>query len=543
MLPPAKTYEELVANFEWEIPTHYNIGVDICDKWAERVPERIALHHKRHDGFVESFTFADMRRLSNQTANLLQAHGVQPGDRVAIMLPQAPETGYGHTAVYKMGAIAMPLFALFGPEALVYRLQNSGAKAIITNAGGAAKVMQIREDLPELAHVFSIDGAATGVLDFHAEREKHSPHFTPLNTYAEDPALLIYTSGTTGPPKGALHVHRTLLGHMPGMEMSLSLFPQPGDNIWTPADWAWIGALYDVVIPAWHHGITVISHRFDKFDPEAAFQLIEEFDIRTAFLPPTALKMMRGVKEPEKRWRLNMRAISSGGEALGAELLDWGRQTFGITINEMYGQTECNLIVMTCATIMEAKPGVIGRAAPGHTIAIIDESGEVVPPNVTGQIACKRPDPVMMVEYWRNERATAVKFIGDWLLTGDMGQMDEDGYIRFVGRNDDVIISAGYRIGPGEIEDCLLGHPAVKMTAVIGVPDDLRSEVVKAYIILADGYTPNEQLRQDIQTYVKTRLAAHEYPRHIAFVAEFPFTTTGKIMRRTLRQWHQEGVA
>ena len=542
MLPPAKTYEELVANFQWSIPQYYNIGVDICDKWADTEPERLALLHKVADGSVQSFTFADLRRLSNQTANLLQAYGVEPGDRVAIMLPQAPETGYGHIAAYKMGAIAMPLFALFGPEALKYRLQNSGTKAIITNAAGAAKVMQIREELPDLESVFSIEGAAPGVIDFHAELPIQSAKFAPLNTLAEDPALLIYTSGTTGPPKGALHVHRTLLGHLPGMEMSLSLFPQPGDCIWTPADWAWIGALYDVVIPAWHYGVTVVSHRFDKFDPEAAFQLIEEFEIRNAFLPPTALKMMRGVKEPEKRWRLNMRSISSGGEALGAELLAWGRQTFGLTINEMYGQTECNLIVMTCAPIMEAKPGMIGRAAPGHTIAIVDDEGQVLPPGEAGQIACRRPDPVMMVEYWHNPEATAAKFIGDWLLTGDIGVMDEEGYIRFIGRNDDVIISAGYRIGPGEIEDCLLGHEAVQMTAVIGVPDDLRNEVVKAYIILADGYTPSPALHQDIQNHVKLRLAAHEYPRHITFVEEFPMTTTGKIMRRTLRRWHQEGL-
>jgi acetyl-CoA synthetase len=422
-------------------------------------------------------------------------------------------------------------------------LQNSGTKAIITNAAGAAKVAQIRAELPDLEVLLSIEGAVEGALDFHAEREQQSGDFTPADTPAEEPTLLIYTSGTTGPPKGALHAQRTLIGHLPGMEMSLSLFPQPGDRIWTPADWAWIGALYDVVIPAWHYGVTVVSHRFDKFDPEAAFQLMAEFEVRNAFLPPTALKMMRSVAEPEKRWRFNVRSISSGGEALGAELLDWGRRTFGITINEMYGQTECNLIVMTCAPIVPAKPGFIGRPVPGHVVAIIDQQGQVVPPNQPGQIACKRPDPVMMLEYWRNPEATAAKFIGDWLLTGDMGLMDEDDYIRFIGRNDDVIISAGYRIGPGEIEDCLLGHEAVKMTAVIGVPDELRNEVVKAYIILTDDYEPTEALRREIQNYVKVKLAAHEYPRHIAFVDEFPMTTTGKIMRRTLRQWHDEGVA
>jgi acetyl-CoA synthetase len=543
MLPPATSYDELIAKFQWHIPTHYNIGVDVCDKWADSEPERLALIHVGEDGRSTTYTFRQFQQLANQTANLLTTHGVGRGDRVAVMLPQAPETGYAHIAITKMGAIVMPLFVLFGVEALAYRLQNSGAKAIITNGEGAAKVQQIRDGLPDLQLVLTVDGAFAGTIDFQAERERQSDLFTAVNTLAEDPALLIYTSGTTGPPKGALHAHRTLLGHLPGVEMSQSLFPQPGDRFWTPADWAWIGALYDVVIPSWHHGVTVVSHRFQKFDAEAAFQLIADYEIRNAFLPPTALKMMRTVREPEKRWRLNMRSISSGGESLGAELLDWGRKTFGLTINEMYGQTECNLIVMTCSTIMAAKPGLIGRPVPGHEVAIVAEDGRPLPPHHIGQIACKRPDPVMMLGYWQNPEATAAKFNGDWLLTGDMGELDEEGYIRFVGRNDDVINSAGYRIGPGEIEDCLLGHAAVKMTAVIGVPDPLRGEIVKAYILLDDGYTADEALVTEIQTYVKTRLAAHEYPRQIAFVDEFPLTSTGKIMRRTLRQWHEEGVA
>ena len=536
MLPQATSYEELVRTFRWQIPREYNIGVDVCDKWAEQEPQRLALIHKRQDGGVDRYTFADLRRLSNQTAHLLQEQGIGPGDRVAVLLPQRPETGYAHIALYKMGAIALPLFALFGVEALAYRLENSQAQAVITDREGAAKVAAIRDRLPQLRHVLCVDGPEPGCLDFHALRRGQSEAFQPRATRADDPALILYTSGTTGPPKGALHAHRTLLGHLPGVEMSHDFFPQPGDRIWTPADWAWIGGLYDVLMPAWHHGITVVSHRFAKFDPEAAFQLLADFQVRNAFLPPTALKMMRTVSEPQRRWQYEMRSIASGGESLGAELLEWGRRTFGLTINEFYGQTECNMVISSCAAIMPPKPGLIGRAVPGHQVAIIDEAGEPLPPGQLGQIAVKRPDPVMFLEYWRNPQATQGKFLGDWLLTGDMGVMDEEGFIRFVGRNDDVIISAGYRIGPGEIEDCLMGHPAVKMAGVVGAPDATRGEIVAAFVLLQEGVTPSPALAREIQAYVKERLAAHEYPREIRFVEELPLTTTGKIMRRKLRE-------
>ncbi|MEZ4859837.1 MAG: acyl-CoA synthetase [Caldilineaceae bacterium] len=535
MLPAATTYNELVNQFQWTIPTHYNMGVDVCDKWAMQEPDRLALIHKGQDHSITEYTFAQLRDLSNQTANLLHAHGVTRGDRVGVLLPQAPETGYSHVAIYKLGAIAVPLFTLFGVDALAYRLRNSGAKAIITNTVGAAKLAQVRETLPELEVIFTIDGAQPGTLDFHRAREGASTAFAPVETSAEEPAVIIYTSGTTGPPKGACHAQRVLLGHLPGVEISHDLFPQPGDRIWTPADWAWIGGLFDVLMPAWHHGITVVSHRFEKFDPEAALQLLADFGVRNAFLPPTALKLMRTVPNPRQRWDYDLRTVASGGETLGAELLEWGRQTFGLTINEFYGQTECNMIVSSCSTLMLAKPGIMGRPVPGHELAIIDDRGQRVPNGQLGHIAAKRPDPVMFLEYWRNPQATADKFSGDWLITGDMGVMDDEGYIRFVGRNDDVINSAGYRIGPGEIEDCLLGHPAVKLAAVVGVPDAQRNEVVKAFIVLDDGVTGDAALIRDIQNHVKVRLAAHEYPRQIEFVTELPMTTTGKIIRRLLR--------
>ncbi|HYH19059.1 MAG TPA: acyl-CoA synthetase [Azospirillum sp.] len=535
MLPQGTRYEEIAAGFQWEVPARYNIGVDVCDKWAERDPGRTALIFKRRDGSVAEYTFAGMRHLSNQLANLLRSLGVVRGDRVGILLPQAPETAVSHIATYKLGAIAVPLFTLFGVDALHYRLSNCGAKVVVTDTAGAEKLAAIRAELPELKAVLCIDGARDGCLDFPGLLNQHSDAFAPEPTMADDPALIIYTSGTTGQPKGALHAHRVLLGHLPGVEMSHDLFPQEGDRIWTPADWAWIGGLLDVLMPAWHHGIPVVAHRFEKFDAEEAFRLISEFGVRNAFLPPTALKMMRAVENPRARWSFRMRSIASGGETLGAELLDWGRRTFGLTINEFYGQTECNMIVSSCAAVMPPKPGIMGRPAPGHDVRVIDDAGTPLPPGELGHIAVHRPDPVMFLQYWANPKATAEKFIGDWLVTGDQGTVDEDGYIRFVGRDDDVITSAGYRIGPGEIEDCLIAHPAVRMAAVVGVPDPLRTEVVTAYVVLQPDAVASDALAREIQEHVKTRLAAHEYPRVLRFVDTLPMTTTGKIIRRDLR--------
>lgn len=535
MLTAADSYEGLRDAFRWQVPEHYNIGVDVCDRWAAIEPDRVALTFVTEAGEARHYTYGVLREGSNLLANLLRDLGVARGDRVAVLLPQAPDTAIGHIAIYKLGAIAVPLFGLFGPEALQYRLKDSGAKLVLTNREGAAKLAEIRSSLPDLRHVISCDGDADGCLELVRALHGMAEDFTPVETRAEDPALIIYTSGTTGQPKGALHAHRVLLGHLPGVEMSHDLLPQPGDRIWTPADWAWIGGLLDVLLPALHHGVPVVARRFQKFTGEAAFQLIQDFGIRNAFLPPTALKMMRTVEDPRRRWKLNLRSVASGGETLGAELIEWGRRTFGVTINEFYGQTECNMIVSSCAKVMPVQPGVMGRAVPGHTLAIVDAEGRDLPRGEQGNVAVRRPDPVMFLEYWNNKSATAAKFAGDWLVTGDTGVMDEEGWIRFVGRDDDVITSAGYRIGPGEIEDCLLGHPAVRMAGVIGKPDAARTEIVKAYIVLKDGEVPSDALAREIQAYVRSRLAAHEYPREVAFVRDLPMTATGKIIRRELR--------
>jgi acetyl-CoA synthetase len=539
MLKRGKSYDEVRRQFRWHIPARYNIGVDVCDKWAGD-PDRTALIYLReggpHGAKAERTSFRDLQRLSNALANVLAAHGAGRGERIGILLPQAPYTAVAHIATYKLGAIAVPLFTLFGAEALEYRLADSGAKALITDAGGLEKLAGIRARLPALELVLCIDGAGAGALSFHGEIEKARDSFQPADTAADDPALIIYTSGTTGPPKGALHAHRVLLGHLPGVEMPHEFFPQDGDLFWTPADWAWIGGLIDVLLPSLHHGVPVLAHRFAKFDPEAAFRLMADHGVRNAFMPPTALKLMRQAAPAGGRPGLAVRSIGSGGESLGEELLDWGRETFGLTVNEFYGQTECNLVVANCAGLMPVKVGSMGRAVPGHEVAIVDDAGNTLADGEIGNIAIKRPDPVMFLEYWRNPEATARRFAGDWLLTGDTGRRDEDGYFRFVGREDDVITSGGYRIGPGEIEDCLLRHPAVAMAAVVGVPDPIRTERVKAFIVLDQGATASTALAAEIQGHVKTRLAAYEYPREIEFIDALPLTATGKVMRRELRQ-------
>jgi acetyl-CoA synthetase len=535
VLKPGKTYNEVYNSFQWDIPQYYNIGVDICDKWAEQ-PGRLALIYVTESGRVEKYTFQDLKRLSNRLANGLQASGIRKGDRFGILLPQCPETAISHIAAYKLGAIAIPLFTLFGTDALAYRLSNSDAAGMITDSANLPKIMEIWDNLPQLKVVIVTRGEKAGhVLDFAQLIEKGSADFTPVQTRADDPALIIYTSGTTGPPKGALHAQRVLLGHLPGVEFPHNFFPQENDLFWTPADWAWIGGLIDVLFPSWHHGIPVLAHRAKKFDPEEAFHLIAKHNIRNAFMPPTALKLMRQVHDPRSRHPFAMRSIGSGGETLGEELLAWGKDVFDLTINEFYGQTEANLVVGNCAAIMANLPGSMGRAVPGHSVAVVDDAGQPMPAGTVGEVAVRRPDPVMFLEYWKNPVATAEKYVADWCLTGDLAKQDEKGYFWFVGRKDDVITSAGYRIGPAEIEDCIMKHPAVGMVAVIGRPDEVRTEIVKAFVVLKTDVAASADVAADIKEFVKVRLAAHEYPREIEFVDALPMTATGKIMRKDLK--------
>ncbi|MEM1099905.1 MAG: AMP-binding protein [Pseudomonadota bacterium] len=551
MLVNKGSFDAISDDFEWTIPERYNIGVDICDKWAAVEPERLALIDVSASGEVTRHTFGALRRASNQLALALAQDGVSRGagnvgDRVGVLLPQCVETALVHIAVTKMGCISIPLFTLFARDALLHRLRDSGAKVVVTNRKGAAKLAEIRSELPDLEVIYSIDGAAAGAVDFHARCAAQSEEFAPVDTSSEDPALLIYTSGTTGNPKGALHAHRVLLGHLPGVELSHDFLPQRDDLFWTPADWAWIGGLLDVLMTALHHGIPVVGCRFEKFSAEAAFDLMRSQSVRNAFLPPTALKLMK-LAPNDTGAGIALRSVGSGGEALGTELIEWGEKTLGATINEFYGQTECNMVISSCAALEPPVPGGMGRAVPGHEVEIIDgETGDVLPAGSEGAIAVSAPDPVMFLRYWNNPEATEEKFVsgpeGTWLLTGDRGTKDADGRFHFLGRDDDVISSAGYRIGPGEIEDCLLKHPAVSLAGVVGQPDAIRGSVVAAYLVLRDGFEPTDALAVEIAQFVKARLAAHEYPRVVRFIDDMPMTTTGKIIRRHLRAWAAEAA-
>ena len=531
MLPAGTSYDEVTRLFTWAVPEWFNIAAAVCDRHADG-QGRLALIEERADSGVMHHSFDDLRRASNRLANLLRAKGIGKGDRIAILLGQRVETLLAHLAAWKLGAITVPLFSLFGPDALAFRLANSGACTLVTDPEGVSKLATIRDTLPALRHVFSTE-PASGALLLDQLMAKASDQFRIEPTRTDDPAIIIYTSGTTGPPKGALHAHRVLLGHLPGVEWPHRFFPKPGDRFWTPADWAWIGGLFDVLMPSLYHGVPVVASRGGKFEPDAAVDLMARHHVRNVFVPPTALRLLR--QAGTEAASLDLRSLASGGERLGDDVIEWGRSTFGVTVNEFYGQTEANLLVGNNADIMPLRSGSMGRAMPGHEVAIIDENGERCPPGVQGDIAVRRPDPVMFLGYWQNDKATREKFRGDWLLSGDLGLSDDEGYLTFRGRADDVISSAGYRIGPSEIEDCLAQHPAVALAAVIGVPDAVRGEVIKACIVLRD-HVPSDDLARDIQAFVKTRLAAHEYPRIVEFLDELPLTATGKVMRRALRE-------
>jgi acetyl-CoA synthetase len=430
--------------------------------------------------------------------------------------------------------ISIPLFALFGEDALEFRLSNSQAKAIVTDEAGWEKLTKIRDRLPYLQDIYVTSGAVhAGAKPFWSAIETASEDFGTVDTSADDPALIIYTSGTTGNPKGALHAHRVVLGHLPNVEMCHNFLPRPGDLMWTPADWAWIGGLVNGLFAFWYHGIPLVGHRARKFEPQAAMQMMADLGVRNVFLPPTALKLMRqaGVRHAG----VKLRSIFTGGESLGGELLGWVRETFGIDAHEVFGQTECNLVIGSNSNLFPIRPGSMGKATPGFDVRIVNDKGEELPTGQRGIIGVRQPCPCTMIEYWRNPEATAKKYAGEFLLTGDLGVQDEDGYFWYVSREDDVITTAGYRVGPSEIEHTLMKHPSVAMAAVVGIPDPIRTESIKAWIVLRPGFAPGDELAREIQEFVKVQLAAHEYPRFVEFAETLPMTATGKVLRRELR--------
>ncbi len=529
----ARSWDAAAAGFRWNVPEYFNIAHAVCEKHTDR-RNRIALYYENERGDKATYTFGDIKRLSDRFANALRGLHIERGDRVAIILSQRPETAIAHMAIYKIGAIALPLSILFGSDAIEYRLRDSSAKLVITDRTHRDRVGSLIADIPELNTVIDCDAEDAAGFWGLLDRGSESAHV--VDTRADDPALLIYTSGTTGPPKGALVAHRCLYGNLTGFELSHNLFPQPDDVFWTPADWAWTGGLIDGLLPSWYYGVPIVGYEGGKFDPEFACDLMSRYQVRNAFIPPTALKMIRQVDRIRERYEVRLRSVMSAGETLGAELYQWGRDVLDLEINEMWGQSEANYLVGNCSALMEVQPGSMGKAYPGHRVEPVDSEGQVLADGEVGELAAYRPgDPVLFLGYWNNDAATKAKYLGEWWGTGDMGYRDDRGYVWFVGRKDDVISSAGYRIGPGEIEDCLLKHPAIAQAAVIGVPDSLRGEIVKAFIVLKTEASPSDELKAQIQASVRNRLAAYEYPRAIEFIDEMPLTTTGKVRRIELR--------
>ena len=535
-------YREIYEGFRWRVPADFNITEYACRRWS-RERERPAIYWEDEGGATQAWSFRELQEAANRLSNALRALGVERGDRVALILPQRPETAITYFACFQMGAVAVPLSFLFGPDALEYRLANSGAKAVVVDADTIRNLEAVRAALPELKHVIGAAGAkGADVLDWNETLAKASAHFGPVATAARDPAAIIYTSGTTGPPKGALLPQCALLGNLPGFEHSHDGFPREGDLFWSPADWAWTGGLWDALMPTLYHGQAILGYR-GRFDAERAFLLLQKYAVRNTFLFPTALKMMmKAYPEPRAAFELSLRTLMSGGEALGPAVFHWCREELGVTANEIFGQTEMNYIVGNSHALWPVKPGSMGRPYPGHRIAVIDDAGNEVAPGEVGDVALNRtwidgtPDPVFFLGYWKNEAATAGKYTGEWCRTGDQASRDADGYLWYQGRDDDMFKVSGYRVGPTEIENCLVKHPAVANSAVVPVADETRGAVVKAFVLLAAGHAPSDALKESLRVHVKQHLAPYQQPREIEFVSELPMTTTGKVQRKVLRE-------
>ena len=526
-------YQEIRDAHRWQVPTRYNIGSDICDRVAAQTPDTTAMIWEDLDGVDHAVTYGWLRDQSNRLANGLREHGLRRGDRVAVLLGQRPETAVAHIAILKAGLVAVPLFTAFAEPALAQRIGNSGARALVTDAAQLPKAVALLDRGLELSPVLCVGGTEKNVQDYAGFLAAGSSAFAPVDTDAEDDALIIYTSGTTGAPKGARHAHRMLIGHDPGIRfVHHGMVEGAPDRHWSPQDWAWVAGLVNILFASLRHRVPVIATS-RRFDPEWAWRLLRHHRPTRAFIPPTALHQMRRL-HPHGRQDVALISAGTGGETVSPDLMAWGDEVLGAHLNEAYGQTECNMIVGNSAAVMPVRLGSMGRAMPGHDLAIVDEDGVVQ--DDTGIVAVRRGDRAMFKEYWNDAAATRAKFAGDWMLTGDIARRDDDGYFYYVGRNDDVINTAGYRVGPSEIEDALLTHPDVAAAGVIGVPDPERGQAIQAFIELRDGVRGDDALAQALKDHVRTRLARHLYPRGVSFIDAMPRTVTGKTRRDVLRE-------
>ena len=539
-------YASLYESFEWLVPTHFNIGHACCHRWANHPTDarKIALFDEDETGQREVWTYERLAATANQLANGLIRMGVTRGDRVALILGQRPETVVAHIAIYSVGAVVLPLSNLFGPEALEQRLRDAQVRIALFDDLSAPNVLACLGRCSTLTQLVGVNVEDERVLSWNKLLVRQPTTFKPVVTRADEPAILLYTSGTTGAPKGALLPHSVLLGNLPGVVASQNWFPQPKDVFWSPADWAWTGGLMDALLPTLYFGQPIVGTR-GRFSPERAFDILERYQVTNTFLFPTALKqMMKTIARPHDTYQLSLRCIMSGGESVGDTVFAWCEQALGITPNEMFGQTEMNYLIGNSHQKWPARSGSMGKPYPGHRISVLREDGTSAATDEVGEVALNRfdihghPDPILFLGYWCNETATDEKFTGDWCRTGDLARVDAQGYYWYAGRADDVFKSSGYRIGPGEIENCLLDHPAVANVAVVPKPDAERGSVVKAFVVLTSEFSSRKraELTALLQEHVRTRLAPYEYPKDIEYIDALPMTTTGKIQRRVLRQ-------
>jgi acetyl-CoA synthetase len=568
----ADHYDSIYRNFRWQVPEYFNMAQVCCHRWAQQVDASTKVAVRAHNASAKSakdhptLSYADLADQANQLSHVLARLGVGRGDRVAIVMPQRFETAVAYMAVLQMGAVAMPLSMLFGPEALEYRLQDSEAVVAICDESSIDNLSAIRKKCQHLRTIIGVgDASEQAEIDYTFECALMPGVFEAAQTKADEGAVLIYTSGTTGPPKGALIPHRALLGNLTGFVASQNWFGFDAAHnavsnavFWSPADWAWTGGLMDALLPTLYFGKEIIAFN-GRFSPELAFQILQKHKVSHTFLFPTALKaMMKAYPQPRATFKLGLQACMSAGEAVGDAVFAYCQDQLGVTVNEMFGQTEINYVVGNCAKFYPARPNSMGRAYPGHQVAVIDDAGKVCPPGVAGDVAVNRydihgdADPVFFLGYWKNAAATKKKYTGDWCRTGDLATQDAVGYLWYQGRSDDVFKAAGYRIGPSEVENCLVKHPSVSNAAVVPKPDKERGSVVKAYIVLTPDLIAaraifqragdvkginnyDAKLVQSIQQHVKGQLAPYEYPKDIEFIDELPMTTTGKVQRRVLR--------
>ena len=539
------SWEDIYGEADWDAPESINIAHEVCDRHAEATPEKVALQYAGVDSEREAVTFADLAERSNRFANLLENRGVERGDRVFSYMPRITAHYVGLIGTLKHGAVFGGINERFGPGGISYRLADCDAKAILTTAENRETVEQALEDVSTIETVIVVsheedsETDRDGDVEYEAAMETTSDEYETAETSGEDDALLYYTSGTTGPAKGVLHKHRWVAGVAATQRYAVDV--QGDDLYWSTADLGWLTGPINT-LGAWFWGTSQFAYE-GEFDPKAWASLLDEFPITVFFSVPTVYRMFREHESALDAADLDVRHALSIGEPLSAGVVEWGEEALGVTILDTYGQTETGNMIINNYPAMEVRPGSMGKPLPGIEAAVVDpETGEPLEVGETGEIAQRGDYPCFFAGYWDQPGKTEACFENGWYLSGDLGHLDEDGYFWFEGRADDVILSAGYRIGPFEVESSLGEHPAVAEGAVVPKPDAQRGNIVKAYVVLSEGQEPSTDLGKDIKTHVREELAAHEYPREIEFVEELPKTVTGKIRRTELRD-HTEGAA